>query len=202
LNFLGWISPEASLCNNPRCFGQVRSDFLAVCFCIQGGKKSLDKPSACAALVSPARQGGSEQDHRVRQEERAEIIAKYDAAISRADLLGIVQLVEVDRREGKIELRLASVRLGKWAGSPAADRAPLEDPSLLDKQLNVDSVKDFSRRDLRLLRNLIYARRGRQFKSELIRASFEAVDWFGTSRIHNILTPASPIPTGATSMSS
>jgi hypothetical protein len=48
----------------------------------------------------------------------------------------------------------------------------------LDKQITVDALKDFSRRDLRLLRNLIYARRGRPFKSDLIRAYFEAVDWY------------------------
>ena len=70
------------------------------------------------------------------------------------------------------------MRLGKWAGSPGQDRTPLEDPTLLDKQVTVDSLKDFSRRDLRLVRNLIYARRGRPFKSDLLKVYFLAVDWY------------------------
>jgi YARHG domain-containing protein len=110
----------------------------------------------------------------------AEIIAKWDAEISRDNALRIAQDLNgvAKTPENQIELRLASMRLGKWAGSPDADRTPLEDPSLLDKQVTVDSLKDFSRRDLRLLRNLIYARRGRPFKSDLIKQYFEAVDWY------------------------
>jgi hypothetical protein len=109
----------------------------------------------------------------------AEIIANYDAALSKSDLEDLrMSFSRPETPEEKIELRLVSMRLGKWAGSPEADRTPLEDPSLLDKQITVDALKDFSRRDLRLLRNLIYARRGRPFKSDLIRAYFEAVDWY------------------------
>ena len=109
----------------------------------------------------------------------AEIIAKYDADIPRDELL------EMQRRslgsntpEDRIELHLVSMRMGKWAGSPNDDRTPLEDPTLLDKQISVDSLKDFSRRDLRLLRNLIYARRGRPFNSALLQDYFQSVDWY------------------------
>jgi hypothetical protein len=109
----------------------------------------------------------------------AEIIAQWDASLSRAYLLDEQQeFSNPESPEDKIELRLVSMRLGKWAGSPDQDRTPLEDPSLLDKQITVDGLKDFSRRDLRLLRNLIYARRGRPFHSELIKTYFEAVDWY------------------------
>jgi YARHG domain len=109
----------------------------------------------------------------------AEIIAKYDADIPRDELLAMQQsLLNPQRPEDKIDLRLVSMRLGKWAGSADQDRTPLEDPTLLDKQITMAGLKDFSRRDLRLLRNLIYARRGRPFKSDLLKGYFAAVDWY------------------------
>jgi len=123
----------------------------------------------------------------------AEIIAKYDADIPRDELLSMQQGLRAENLvqgpdgklatrppspEDKIELRLISMRLGKWAGPADADRTPLEDPTLLDKQVTVDSLKDFSRRDLRLIRNLIYARRGRPFKSDLLKGYFAGVDWY------------------------
>lgn len=119
-------------------------------------------------------------DNRITALDRknAEIIATFDAHITREQLLAIVQYSSGDTPERRVELRLASMRLGKWAGSSNDDRTPLEDPDLLDKQLTVVQLKDFSRRDLRLLRNLIYARRGRPFKSDLIRGYFEAVEWY------------------------
>lgn len=110
----------------------------------------------------------------------AEIIAKYDASLTRDELKAeqskLINLGAQDS-EDRIELRLLAMRLGKWAG-PDADRTPLEDPTLLDKQLTVEQLQDFSRRDLRLLRNLIYARRGRPFNSPLLRTYFAAVDWY------------------------
>jgi hypothetical protein len=108
----------------------------------------------------------------------AEIIANYDAAITRDELLSTVRALDGSTPGEVIELRLASMRLGKWAGSADDDRSPLEDPTLLDKQLTVDELKDFSRRDLRLLRNLVYARRGRPFRSQLIREYFTVVEWY------------------------
>lgn len=109
----------------------------------------------------------------------AEIIAQYDADIPREELLDMQkQLLDPQTPEDKIELRLVSMRLGKWAGTPDQDRTPLEDPTLLDKQITLDGLKDFSRRDLRLLRNLIYARRGRPFRSDLLKAYFDAVEWY------------------------
>jgi hypothetical protein len=111
----------------------------------------------------------------------AVIIARYDADIPREELLSMQRrLVErgAQSEEDKIEMRLISARLGRWAGAPDQERTPLEDPTLLDKQLTVDSLKDFSRRDLRLLRNLIYARRGRPFNSALLQNYFQSVDWY------------------------
>src|SRR5215471_16828886 len=109
----------------------------------------------------------------------AEIIAKYDADIPRDELLQMQRrALNSNTPEDRIELYLVSMRMGKWAGSPDDDRTALEDPTLLDKQISVDSLKDFSRRDLRLLRNLIYARRGRPFNSALLQDYFQSVDWY------------------------
>ena len=74
-------------------------------------------------------------------------------------------------------MRLLSTRLGEWSGNDE-DRTPLEDPTLLDKQLTVDQLSDFSRRDLRLVRNLIYARHGRPFKSDLLKTYFGTLEWY------------------------
>jgi len=110
----------------------------------------------------------------------AEIISGYDASITRPDLLArrkALQAHGADTPEGKIEMRLLSMRLGEWSGNDE-DRTPLEDPSLLDKQLTVDQLSDFSRRDLRLVRNLIYARHGRPFKSDLLKTYFGTLEWY------------------------
>jgi hypothetical protein len=113
----------------------------------------------------------------------AETIATYDAGLTHDQLFAmqndLIMGAGAQTPERKLELRLLSARLGQWKGADGdADRSPLEDPSLLDKQLTVDQLKDFSRRDLRMLRNLIYARRGRPFNSDLLQSYFQAVDWY------------------------
>jgi YARHG domain len=119
--------------------------------------------------------------------QNAEAIAKYDASLSRVQLRSMLRDGMGSIRasgaapEDKIELRLLSARLGKWFGpsdTPSEERSPLEDPSVLDMQLSMDQLKDLSRRDLRLLRNTVYARRGRPFRSDLLRAYFEATEWY------------------------
>lgn len=119
--------------------------------------------------------------------QNAETIAKFDASLSRDQLKTMLQGVMSSIRatgatpEDKIELRLLSARLGTWVGpsdTPQDERSPLEDPTVLDKQLSVEQLKDLSRRDLRILRNTIYARRGRPFRSDLLRAYFEATEWY------------------------
>lgn len=112
----------------------------------------------------------------------AEIIADFDGSISRPDLMARRKALQTDHKEqtpeGKIEMRLLSMRLGDWAGAEDEDRTPLEDPTLLDKQITVDQLSDFSRRDLRLVRNLVYARRGRPFKSALLQSYFGTLEWY------------------------
>lgn len=80
--------------------------------------------------------------------------------------------------EDEIEIRLLSARLGKWAGKEDPNRTPLEDPTLLDKLLDLRNLKEMSRRDLRILRNTIYARRGRPFRSTLVESYFYNMDWY------------------------
>ncbi len=54
----------------------------------------------------------------------------------------------------------------------------LDDPSQLDRLLTVDQLTDLSRRDLRLLRNTVYARHGRPFTSELLTMYFDNKSWY------------------------
>lgn len=82
--------------------------------------------------------------------------------------------------EDDIELRLLSVRLGGWAGEGPAptDLNALEDPAKLDKLLKLSDLDDFSPRDLKLLRNSVFARRGRPFKTPLVQGHFSTVAWY------------------------
>jgi hypothetical protein len=110
----------------------------------------------------------------------AEAIANFEASINRPQLMArrsALQGQGADTPEGKIEMGLISMRLGEWTGNDE-DRTPLEDPTLLDKQLTVEQLNDFSRRDLRLIRNLIYARHGRPFVSDVLRNYFSTLTWY------------------------
>ena len=122
----------------------------------------------------------------------AETIASYEAAITRDDLLKREKIwLHQNTPEAKIELGLISMRLGQWVGDESQERTALQDPTLLDKQLTVAQLSDYSRRDLRLLRNLIYARRGRPFKSALLQQYFGSLDWYKENPVYTdaLLTP-------------
>jgi len=83
--------------------------------------------------------------------------------------------------EQTIELKLLSARMGTWVGPegvPKEVRTPLEDPSRLDKVLDGEEFYSMSRRDLRILRNTIYARHNRPFKSAILRQYFAAMPWY------------------------
>jgi hypothetical protein len=113
-----------------------------------------------------------------------EIIAERERSIPRSTLEAQRSLL-VGRptltKEEQIEMRLISAALGEWSGGdaiPVAERNPLEDPRLLDEQLTVEQIDDMSRRGLRLLRNSIYARRGREFKSPVLQMYFAEKTWY------------------------
>ena len=61
---------------------------------------------------------------------------------------------------------------------PPSDVSPLEDPKQLDHLITVDQLSNLSRRDLRILRNTVYARHGRKFKSVLLQAYFDNMEWY------------------------
>lgn len=113
-----------------------------------------------------------------------ELIVQAQEALSKADLeRSRDQLLALDDRSKhqEQELRLLSARLGKWSGDEGTkdpQRTPLEDPKLLDKVLKLSNLREMSRRDLRILRNMIYARRGRAFKSPLVDSYFGRMDWY------------------------
>jgi len=110
----------------------------------------------------------------------ASLIARYEDSLTKQQLEGLV--VEAQARppspERDVELRILSVRLGRWLGPKDAQRTPLEDPALLDHEITAAQLADLSRRDLRVLRNTIFARRGRAFESPVLRAYFANEPWY------------------------
>jgi len=117
----------------------------------------------------------------------AEAIAAYESALTSAQLLEQRDLVRARvKAAGKateeqlIELKLLSVRLGGWAGEgdPPANLSALEDPRQLDRLLTLKELDDFSPRDLKLLRNTIFARWGRAFVTPLVKGHFSTVTWY------------------------
>jgi hypothetical protein len=117
----------------------------------------------------------------------ARIIADADAALSREELERRRDEV-LARRKGAplspddaIELSLLSERMGIWLGGeekPAEARSPMEDPAQLDRLLRVEDLSTLSRRDLRILRNMVYARRGRPFQSAVVKEYFKGAAWY------------------------
>jgi hypothetical protein len=118
--------------------------------------------------------------------DNAEKIANYDAAIGHDELRRRADAVLARREKGApesndaLELRLLSERLGEWlAPKDAAEHpSPLENPAMLDQVLTLDDLGNLSRRDLRILRNTVYARKGRDFDSQGLRDYFGEKDWY------------------------
>jgi hypothetical protein len=75
----------------------------------------------------------------------------------------------------KIELGLLSRSLGEFA---LDDEKRGKSESSLDRILKPEELRQLSLRDLRLLRNTIYAKRGRPFKSEILRDHFTGMKWY------------------------
>jgi hypothetical protein len=119
--------------------------------------------------------------------ENARKIADFDAALTREELERRRDEVLARRSAGReapedaVELSLLSQRLGTWLGGeakPLEARTPLEDPSQLERLLRVEDLSTLSRRDLRILRNTVYARRGRAFDSAVVREYFKTAAWY------------------------
>jgi hypothetical protein len=77
--------------------------------------------------------------------------------------------------EDRIELGL----LGRAMGEFAVDADQREQTAeSLDNVLSVKELRKLSLRDLRLLRNTIFARRGRSFKSPVLQEHFARMPWY------------------------
>jgi len=80
--------------------------------------------------------------------------------------------------EDKIELGLIARALGSFAIDGNVDHDEEGKGNGLDRLLPVGELRQLSMRDLRLLRNTIYARRGRTFKSQILRDHFAGMSWY------------------------
>ncbi|MEM9493024.1 MAG: YARHG domain-containing protein, partial [Myxococcota bacterium] len=107
----------------------------------------------------------------------AELIAQVERSLTPADLdkrkseLLAAIGTGAPTAEQRIELKLLSARQGSWigvAGVPRDASTPIENPKALDQVLSWEDLVEMSRRDLRILRNMIYARHGRPFKSKVL----------------------------------
>jgi hypothetical protein len=115
-------------------------------------------------------------------------IARYESSLTKEELKARKDALEkqIDRDnlwsdERQVEFLLLSRALGESTEDVewVADKiTPLDNPAMLERLLKVDELRNMSRRDLRVLRNMIFARRGRPFKSELLQDYFGRMHWY------------------------
>jgi hypothetical protein len=79
--------------------------------------------------------------------------------------------------DDKIELGLVSRALGSFA-LDGIDYDEKGKDGGLDQLMKVGELRQLSMRDLRLMRNTIYARRGRAFKSQILQEHFSGMSWY------------------------
>lgn len=122
-----------------------------------------------------------------RDDKNAEAIATYESGLTVEQLTAMRDALRAKVKEAKktspddlIEFKLLSIRLGEWAGEgeAPADLNPLENPKRLDGPLTLKDLDDLSPRDLKLLRNTIFARRGRAFETPLVKGHFTTIKWY------------------------
>jgi YARHG domain len=132
--------------------------------------------------------------------QNAAAIAKYELALPRAELKRRKTALEAKvpkddsgedlsfstlPAEEFLELTLLAQTLGEEApdymyeaANPNGVRTTIVEADMLDNVLTVNALKDLSKRDLRILRNTVYARRGRVFKTETMRDYFSRMEWY------------------------
>ena len=66
----------------------------------------------------------------------------------------------------------------RWPAEHHWERSPLDEPALLDEELSARQLEGLSREDLFVARNLVHARRGRPFKSLVLRNLFQGIAWY------------------------
>ena len=84
--------------------------------------------------------------------------------------------------DDNIELGLLSRAMGEFAVDKG-QRTQLA--TSLDTVLSVADLRQLSLRDLRLLRNTVFARRGRPFKSELLQDHFARMPWYKADKAYS-----------------
>ena len=107
-------------------------------------------------------------------------VADYEARLTRADFqkrAADIKARDAGTKDDTLELHLISARLGHQEASTPVT-SPLEDAKAFDRVLTQKELEDLSLRDLRIVRNTIYARRGRPFKSPILAAYFASTDWY------------------------
>jgi hypothetical protein len=120
----------------------------------------------------------------------AAFIAEYEAKIPRETLEerkgDILTKAAAERTpEDRIELQLLAQALGEPTNESGVEKSPLDTPEMLDALLTVEQLGNYSRRDLRLLRNMVYARRGRTFKSPALQEYFDRMAWYAPDQAYS-----------------
>lgn len=117
--------------------------------------------------------------------ENARAIVDHESALKRSDLEARQAALLAKKKAGPlapgddVELELLATHLGGWTGEGKPDDlSPLADPDKLEGLLAVTTLDTMSLRELRLLRNTIYARRGRVFRSILLMEYFGGIAWY------------------------
>lgn len=122
---------------------------------------------------------------------RDELRARRDAVLARARAGAAtdddaIELLLLARRLGEDAWSYAEVEglveSGHWLDEDV--RTPIDDPRLLDRPLAEADLAEMSRRDLRILRNMVYARHGRPFQSDILRMYFANMPWYTEDRAY------------------
>lgn len=121
----------------------------------------------------------------------AEVVAKFeiglprDALRTRRDALAKkLEPMKDPPKDEVVELFLLSEAVGlpppdfALLLDPTKKRHPLSSPAVLDELLTLDQLSDLSKRDLRILRNTVFARRGRPFQTDTMRDYFSKKEWY------------------------
>ncbi len=137
-----------------------------------------------------------------RDRANADAIARHEMGLARADLEQ--QLLALRTKYAGKEPDRTAADLGGWSevdaveftllhralGLPISakvdpDRNPLDDPSMLDGLVTVEMMADMSPRDLKILRNMVFARRGRAFKTAMVRDYFARMAWYKADKAYS-----------------
>lgn len=170
-----------------RAGNPFRKRWLNAWFVAQGWY--LAKPVMDEALLTATDRANAEKIAKYEASiPKTELYQRHDAALERVRAtlgkagteeqeVALIELMLLCRALGLTFPEDDSVVIPGWFAEKV-DVTPLDDPARLDRLLTVEELRDLSRRDLRLLRNMVYARRGRPFKSALLTEYFYRMEWY------------------------